>query len=192
LEKAWELAALIRVFLIAFAFLVAVLHSQLVQAEQQSYQQAPFEVTNCFFDGNECAVLPTYIHVMKITNKNNASGFKLNEKLLSVKFVDAYDKSEEVQIFREKYKKRYKKALQKYIDFADHTSAKKELLPRKRIARFKYSTFSQVFMTFSRSEDDHYLVIMRGRNRIVLNRENAELFLDFLNEWDFESELAIQ
>ena len=121
----------------------------------------------------------------------NALGFKLNEKLLSIKFVDDYDKSTEIQIFREKYKKRYKKALQKYIDFADHTSAKKELLPRKRIARFKYSSTSQIFMTFSRFEDDHYLVITKGRNRIVFNRENAELFLNFLNDWNFDSELVM-
>ena len=191
MEKAWELAVLIRVFFTAFAFILAVFQWQLGHAEQQNYQPAPFEVTSCFFDGNKCEALPTYINVETITNRNNALGFKLNEKLLSIKFVDDYDKSTEIQIFREKYKKRYKKALQKYIDFADHTSAKKELFPRKRIARFKYSPFSQIFMTFSRFEDDHYLVITKGRNRIVFNRENAELFLNFLNDWDFESELVM-
>ncbi|GGX64829.1 hypothetical protein GCM10011309_13850 [Litorimonas cladophorae] len=160
-------------------------------AKQEIYQAAPFKTTYCFFDGEDCEDLPTYIRVVTTLEKNKVSGFKKNEKILSIKSVDqkASWEKDEILILREKYKKKYKKALRAYIEFADQASSQKKLFPRNKIASFKYAGNFQTFRTFSRFEDDHYLVITSSTSRVVFNQKNAELLLNFLNDWDFEGEI---
>jgi len=191
-EEAWELAVVRQVLFALLGVILAMLLLDTASARQEVYQAAPFKVTYCFFDGENCEDLPTYVRVFTMPEKNKVNGFKKNERILSIKSVDENSswQKDEVLILREKYKKKYKKALQDYIEFANQAASQKKLFPRKTIARFKYANHSQKFETYSRFEDEHYLVIKSVNSRLVFNQRNAEELLHFLEDWDFKSELT--
>lgn len=193
MEKAWEFAVVRKIVFVFIAILVATIFSETVSAKESAYKTAPFAATYCYFDGQDCEPLRTFVRVLTVTQKNNASGFKKNEKILSVKTIDAKSswQKDEILIFREKYKKKYKKALRNYLKFADAATEENKLFPRQKIAKFEYLGGSQSFSTFSRFEDDHYLVIRTSTSRLVLNQKNAKKLLTFIDDWNFEGEIHL-